>query len=112
MTAGKRWAVAQILGRPLQIIEIAGRGVKEVFAGELRQMRLGLERTRVTVAVGVALLMYHPQPNTVTVTVEKTVTLPCPPAKSGSASTKGQQSPAISGSGNPVTYGQPPAKKE
>ena len=32
----------------------------------------------------------------------------CPPAKSGAATTKGTQSPAITGSGNPVTYGTPP----
>jgi hypothetical protein len=40
-----------------------------------------------------------------TVTVEKLV--PCPPAKTGSASTKGQQSPATSGNQNSVTYGEP-----
>jgi hypothetical protein len=37
--------------------------------------------------------------------------VPCPPGKSGAASTKGTQSPAISGSGNSVDYGQPSPKK-
>jgi len=32
----------------------------------------------------------------------------CPPSKTGAASTKGNQSPASTGSGNTVTYGTPP----
>jgi len=32
----------------------------------------------------------------------------CQPTKSGAATTKGTQSPAITGSGNPVNYGTPP----
>lgn len=40
-----------------------------------------------------------------TVIVEKTPA--CPPAKSGAATTRGQQSPAVTGSGNTVTVGQP-----
>jgi hypothetical protein len=43
-----------------------------------------------------------------TVNVEKLVPCPVPPpTKSGAATTRGAQSPAITGSGNPVTYGQP-----
>jgi hypothetical protein len=59
-----------------------------------------------TAVVGTVILMYHPQPQTVvkTVTVEKTV--PCPPTKSGAATTRGAQAPAITGNGNPVSYGQ------
>jgi hypothetical protein len=44
-----------------------------------------------------------------TVVVEKQV--PCPPTKSGNASTRGASSPAISGSGNGLNIGvQPPDK--
>lgn len=50
------------------------------------------------------------------VTVEKIVIVeklvPCPPANTGAATTRGSQSPAISGSGNTTTFGatqaQPP----
>jgi hypothetical protein len=62
-----------------------------------------------TAIVGTALLTYHPKP----VVVEKSV--PCPPSKSGAATTRGLESPAISGSGNDVNYGLPatkPDKKE
>jgi hypothetical protein len=44
------------------------------------------------------------------VTVEKTV--PCPPAKTGAATSKGANSPANSGSGNNITYGLPPASSQ
>jgi hypothetical protein len=33
-------------------------------------------------------------------------TIPCPPTKSGPATTYGEKSPANSGSGNPTTYGK------
>ena len=51
---------------------------------------------------------FNPEPIVVekTVTVEKPV--PCPPSKTGAATTKGRQSPAISGTGT-VTYGSSPA---
>jgi hypothetical protein len=44
-----------------------------------------------------------------TVTVDKVIekTIPCPPEKTGSATTKGNRSPAITGSQNAVTYGTP-----
>lgn len=49
-------------------------------------------------------------------TAEKTVYvdkyLPCPPEKTGNATTHGAQAPASSGNGNTVNYGQqPPAKQ-
>jgi hypothetical protein len=53
-------------------------------------------------------VIYHPLLPTViekTVFVEKQVQ--CPPVKSGAATTRGAQSPATTGSGNAVTYGQP-----
>lgn len=60
-----------------------------------------------TAVIGTALVMYHPKPVTVEVpvTIEKIV--PCPPAKTGPATTRGEQSPANSGNGNPTTYGVP-----
>ena len=66
----------------------------------------------VTAILGTALLMYHPKPITVekTVTVEKAI--PCPPAQTGDATSKGGNSPAMSGSNNSVNYGEtPPPKK-
>jgi len=68
--------------------------------------------TASAVGLGVWIRDHPPQPRVVTVvkTVEKAV--PCPPTKSGPATTKGTQSPAISGSGNGVNYGTtPPPKK-
>jgi len=64
--------------------------------------------TASTTALGGWLLGHPLKPITVekTVTVEKLV--PCPPAKTGAASTHGAQSPANSGSGNATTYGSPP----
>jgi len=51
---------------------------------------------------------FHPVTIKETVTVEKPTPCPTPPPiKSGSATTRGTQSPAMSGSGNFVTYGQP-----
>jgi hypothetical protein len=62
--------------------------------------------------VGVVLLKYRPAPVVIEkpVIVEKAV--PCPPAKSGAATTHGTESPAISGSNNGVSYGQPAPKKQ
>ena len=64
------------------------------------------------VAIGVFLWTYQPTPRVVEKVVEKQVTMPCPATKSGAATTKGAQSPAITGTDNPVTYGQPLPKKE
>lgn len=50
------------------------------------------------------------KPEVKTITIEKT--LPCPPSKSGAATTRGQQSPAITGSNNPVTYGDSSSPKK
>jgi hypothetical protein len=51
----------------------------------------------------------HPRIVWKTVVVEKPVTveklLPCPPSKSGSATTRGPQSPANTGSNNTTNYG-------
>lgn len=71
--------------------------------------------TGLTAALGGWLLGHPLKPITIekTVTVEKLI--PCPPAKTGAASTHGKQSPAISGTGT-VTYGsqpvQPPPPKQ
>jgi hypothetical protein len=55
----------------------------------------------------------HPiKPLVQTITVEKPVPVPCPtppPTKSGPATTRGTYSPAVTGSGNPITYGAQPA---
>jgi len=66
--------------------------------------------TASTAALGGWLLGHPLKPVTVekTVTVEKLV--PCPPAKTGAATTRGAQSPANSGSGNTTTYGSQPAQ--
>jgi hypothetical protein len=63
-------------------------------------------------AVTVGLFLYRPKPDVIvhTVTQEKLVPVPCPTTRTGQATTKGQQSPAISGSNNGVTYGTPPPK--
>ena len=60
-----------------------------------------------TAAVGGYLLAYTPpvEIKTVTQTIEKPI--PCPPAKTGSVTTRGNNSPANSGVGNTVTYGAP-----
>jgi hypothetical protein len=56
-------------------------------------------------------IRYHPPtPKIVIHTV--TVPQPCPPSKSGPATTKGTQSPAQSGSGNSVNYGTQPQPKK
>ena|ERR1035438_4858760 len=57
--------------------------------------------------LGTALLMYHPKPEVIEKPTIVEKILPCPPAKSGAATTRGQQSPAITGSSNPVSYGTP-----
>ncbi len=64
-----------------------------------------------TAALGGFLLAYHPDP--VVKIVEKRVEVPavCPPAKSGAATTRGAQAPAITGSNDPVTYGTTPPPK-
>jgi hypothetical protein len=56
------------------------------------------------------IFMYRPEPVvTRTVAIEKTV--PCPAAKTGSAISRGAISPAISGNGNAVNYGEQSAPK-
>ncbi len=42
----------------------------------------------------------------------QTQTTPQTPIKSGNATTTGDESPAVTGNGNSVTYGQPPDSKE
>ena len=55
---------------------------------------------------------YKPVP----IVIEKPVTVgkavPCSPAQTGAATSKGTKSPAMSGSGNSVNYGTPPAPKK
>jgi hypothetical protein len=49
---------------------------------------------------------FNPPPTLIEKATDKPI--PCVPSQSGAASTKGQQSPAMSGSGNSVNYGQTP----
>jgi len=68
----------------------------------------------IAAAIGGFLLAHHPAPKanqTASQIIEKAA--PCSPSQSGAATTKGTQSPAITGSNNGVNYGQqPPQKKQ
>lgn len=64
-----------------------------------------LAGTFFTIGLGFWLWNHPLKPSIIekTITVEKT--LPCPPTKTGNATTHGLQSPANSGSNNSTTYG-------
>lgn len=61
-----------------------------------------------TVALG--FWIYYNPPKPVVVERQVAVEKPCPPSKSGAATTKGTQAPAITGSNNAVNYGQAPPR--
>src|ERR1017187_9597030 len=58
-----------------------------------------------TVWIGERMWNHPPADKIVYKTVQ--VTQPCPPEKTGTATTKGNQSPASTGNNNSVTYGTP-----
>jgi hypothetical protein len=61
----------------------------------------------------VGLWMYEPPARIVEKIVPVEKIIPCPPAQTGDATSKGGNSPAMSGSNNSVDYGQtPPPKKQ
>jgi hypothetical protein len=71
--------------------------------------------TAATIAFGTWMLVAKPlRPRTQT--VEKTVyvekSIPCPPSRTGNATSRGAESPANSGSNNPTSYQGSPAPPE
>ena len=112
-------AVPQGLAAYLQLLDRfkAKESKQSTTSGKGRHTLLAflpLIGTIVTIGFGFWLI-YHPiRPVTIEkpVIVEKSVPCPTlPPTKSGNAKTGAANSPAITGSGNAVTYGPPPTNQ-
>lgn len=90
---------------------IRAKALDAVMVSKTRALILSLGLVFSTIAAGFVtgwLWRFKPAPTIIEkpVTVEKII--PCPPAKTGPATTRGAQSPANSGSGNTTTYGVAP----
>ena len=88
-----------------QLANLSKKAKAPPMAVRLFLSGLLLVGTACAVGLGVWSYSHPPQPEVVTKIVEKPV--PCPPSKTGPATTHGTQSPAISGTQNGVNYGQP-----
>jgi hypothetical protein len=88
------------------------RGRRGAAVGKLLTFGLGIGAALAIVFTAWLLLSEPLKPQVIerTVTVEKQI--PCPPTKSGAATSRGINSPANSGSGNSTTYNQTPQSVE
>lgn len=109
-------AVVQAVGAGVFIYDYAQRESRAVMSSRGKALALALTLPALCLALGLVshwLWTHHESPTVVEkiVTVDKPI--PCPPAQTGDVTSRGGNSPAISGSNNSIDYGQtPPVKKQ